>query len=155
MVMGRLCAAAVIGGMIGLNREIHGKPAGLRTLALVSLGSALATRLGIEVTTSNNLAADLGSTTRIIQGILTGIGFLGAGVIFRGEGGGKVTGLTTAATIWVVACLGMACGAGRWQLVIAATAITFLILVVGGPFERRADAILRRGKHKGEPADIA
>ena len=99
-------------------------------------------------------AADLGAVTRVIQGVLTGIGFLGAGVIFRGSDGAQVTGLTTAATIWVVACLGMACGAGRWTLVIAASVITLLILTIGGPFEKRADELLRRGRHKGEPAEL-
>lgn len=155
MVLARLGSAAVIGGIIGLNREMHGKPAGLRTLALVSLGSALATHLSIEVTLSSKVAAaDLGAVTRVIQGILTGIGFLGAGVIFRGSDGAQVTGLTTAATIWVVSCLGMACGAGRWQLVIAASVITLLILTIGGPFEKRADALLRRGRHKREPTEL-
>ena len=99
---------------------MHGKPAGLRTLALVGLSAALATLLGIELASTGRIA-DIGAVTRVIQGVLTGIGFLGAGVIFRGEDGKKVTGLTTAATIWVVACLGMACGAGRWRTVIAAT----------------------------------
>lgn len=153
-VLARLGSAAVIGGIIGLNREMHGKPAGLRTLALVSLGSALATHLSIEVTLSSKTATDLGAVTRVIQGVLTGIGFLGAGVIFRSSDGANVTGLTTAATIWVVACLGMACGAGRWPLVLGATLITLLILTVGGPFEKRADELLRRGRHKGEPVEL-
>lgn len=154
VVLARLGSAAVIGGIIGLNREMHGKPAGLRTLALVSLGSALAITLSIELALSSKVAADLGAVTRVIQGVLTGIGFLGAGVIFRGGDGAKVTGLTTAATIWVVACLGLACGAGRWPLVLAASVITLLILIVGGPFEKRADELLRRGRHKREPGEL-
>ncbi len=154
VVLARLGSAAVIGGIIGLNREMHGKPAGLRTLALVSLGSALAITLSIELALSSKVAADLGAVTRVIQGVLTGIGFLGAGVIFRGGEGAKVTGLTTAATIWVVACLGLACGAGRWPLVLAASVITLLILIVGGPFEKRADELLRRGRHKREPGEL-
>ena len=152
VVLARLGAAAAIGGIIGLNREIHDKPAGLRTLSLVGLGAALATLLSIEVTTAGKVA-DMGAVTRVIQGVLTGIGFLGAGVIFRGSDDKKVTGLTTAATIWVVACLGMACGAGRWRSAIAATSIAMAILVIGGPFEKRADAVLRRGRHKAEPVD--
>jgi putative Mg2+ transporter-C (MgtC) family protein len=152
VVLVRLGTAAVLGGIIGINREMHGKPAGLRTLALVGLSGALATLLGIEVT-STGKAPDTGAVTRVIQGIMTGIGFLGAGVIFRGEEGKKVTGLTTAATIWVVACLGMACGAGKWRMVIAATLITLVILVIGGPFEKRADELLRRGHHKHEPVE--
>src|ERR1700730_8883252 len=112
-VLLRLSRAAPSGGTLGLNRELHTKPAGLRTHALVALGSALATYLSIEVTTSGKIA-DMGAVTRVIQGVLTGIGFIGAGVIFRDAGGKEVKGLTTAAEIWVVACLGMACGAGRW-----------------------------------------
>ena len=104
MVLARLGIAAVIGGIVGLNREMHGKPAGLRTLALVGLGAALATYLSIEVTASGKVS-DMGAVTRVIQGVLTGIGFLGAGVIFRGGDTKKVTGLTTAATIYAWGCL--------------------------------------------------
>lgn len=142
VVLVRLGAASLIGGVIGLNRELHGKPTGLRTLSLVGLGSALATYLSIEVTSEGHIA-DLGAVTRVIQGVLTGIGFLGAGVIFRGNEDKKVTGLTTAATIWVVACLGMACGAGRWRSVTATTLITFVILVVGGPVEKKVERWFR------------
>ncbi len=78
----RLGLATVIGAAIGLNRELHSKPAGLRTHALVALGSALAILLGIEVSATGG-NGDLGAATRAIQGVLTGIGFLGAGVIFR------------------------------------------------------------------------
>jgi len=152
VVLARLGAAAVIGGIVGLNREMHGKPAGVRTLALVGLGAALATYLSIEVTASGKVA-DMGAVTRVIQGVLTGVGFLGAGVIFRGEDSKQVTGLTTAATVWVVACLGIACGAGRWHAVIAATLLTLIILVLGGPFEKLVDALPQRNKQKAEPVD--
>jgi putative Mg2+ transporter-C (MgtC) family protein len=131
----RLGLATVIGGAIGLNRDLHHKPAGLRTHALVGLGSALAVYISIEVTASGKIA-DLGAVTRVIQGVLTGIGFLGAGVIFR-EGGDKgVKGLTTAASVWVVACLGMACGAGRWPTLAVGFLITLAVLIFGGPLER-------------------
>lgn len=94
----RLGLATALGGTLGLNRELHDKPAGLRTHALVALGAALATYLSIEVTASGKVA-EMGAVTRVIQGVLTGIGFLGAGVIFRDDGGRKVKGLTTAAEI--------------------------------------------------------
>src|SRR3954470_7391545 len=87
----RLGLATVIGGAIGLNRQMHNKPAGLRTHALVALGAALATYISIEVTASGEIA-DLGAVTRVIQGVLTGVGFLGAGVILREEGGRTVKG---------------------------------------------------------------
>lgn len=138
----RLGAATIVGGAIGLNRELHDKPAGVRTHALVSLGAALATYISIEVTTEGQIA-DIGAVTRVIQGVLTGIGFLGAGVIFREDSGKRVKGLTTAASIWVVACLGMACGAGRMRTAIVAFAITIAVLVFGGPIEQRLHHLLR------------
>jgi putative Mg2+ transporter-C (MgtC) family protein len=139
----RLGLATVIGGAIGLNRDLHHKSAGLRTHALVALGSALATYISIEVTASGKIA-DLGAVTRVIQGVLTGIGFLGAGVIFREDRGeGKtVKGLTTAASIWLVACLGMACGAARWSSVAVGSGITLAVLIYGGPLERTLHRLL-------------
>ena len=137
----RLGLATAIGAGLGLNRFIHDKPAGVRTHALVALGAALATYISVEVTASGRIA-DIGSMTRTIQGILTGIGFLGAGVIFREQSGRTVHGLTTAAEIWVVACLGMACGAGRWRSALVATGLTMAILRVGGPLEKAARRLL-------------
>ena len=147
----RLGLATVIGGAIGLNRDLHHKPAGLRTHALVALGSALAVYISIEVTASGKIA-DLGSVTRVIQGIVTGIGFIGGGVIFRadGDGGKPVKGLTTAASIWMVACLGMACGAGRWSSVGVGFGITLAVLIYGGPLERTLHRLLYRDD-QGEP----
>jgi putative Mg2+ transporter-C (MgtC) family protein len=90
--------------------------------------------------------------TRVIQGVLTGIGFIGAGVIFRedGNGGKPVKGLTTAASIWLVACLGMACGAGRWSSVAVGFAITLAVLIYGGPLEKALHRLLYRD-NEGEP----
>jgi putative Mg2+ transporter-C (MgtC) family protein len=141
----RLGLATIIGGAIGLNRDLHHKPAGLRTHALVALGSALAIYISIEVTVSGKIA-DLGSVTRVIQGVLTGVGFLGAGVIFRedGSGGKSIKGLTTAASIWLVACLGMACGAGRWSSVVVGFGITLAVLIYGGPLEKALHRLLYR-----------
>ncbi len=101
-------AAFVCGALIGLNREFHRKPAGFRTFALVSLGSAL-----VVIAMEGRGGPD--SISRVIQGLLTGIGFLGAGVIFRREAPNKVSGLTTAAAIWLTAGLGASAGHGPVQ----------------------------------------
>ena len=153
VVLLRLGTAAAIGGTLGLNRELHDKPAGLRTHALVALGAALATYISIEVSTSGKIA-DMGAVTRVIQGVLTGIGFIGAGVIFRDGGKGKkVGGLTTSAEIWVVACLGMACGAGRWRSALVAFGITLVVLLFGGPIEHAVHRLLSP-QDKGEPPAV-
>ena len=123
----RLGLAALAGVALGLNRDLHGKPTGVRTLGLVGLASALVV---IAVGHGN------GDASRVIQGIVTGIGFLGAGVIVRNEKGKHVHGLTTAACVWLTACVGAACGVGEWRLVLLAAPIVFVILVFGGHFEK-------------------
>ena len=130
----RFLVATVVGGVIGLNRELKHKPVGLRTHALVALGAAVATSL---VVWSANGATSLrfDAMSRVIQGIITGIGFLGAGVILRTENGKTVHGLTTAASIWLAACLGSACGAGAWLITACAFVLVMLILIGGGPIE--------------------
>lgn len=128
----RLGLAVLLGAAIGLNRDLHNKPAGLRTHALVSLGAAL-----IVLTAARASGpADAAGVTRVIQGIITGVGFIGAGVILRPIGTEGVRGLTTASTIWVVACLGSACGAGEWPIALFAFLLMVVILVLGGPAER-------------------
>jgi putative Mg2+ transporter-C (MgtC) family protein len=89
--------------------------------------------------------------SRVIQGIITGIGFLGAGVILHRDGGRGVRGLTTAASIWVVAALGIGCGAGQWPIVGVGTGLTLLVLLLGGPFERLMHRLRGRGA-EAEPA---
>src|SRR6516165_1953206 len=106
----RLCLAAVIGGVIGINRDLRGKPAGLRTLSMVTIGSALLSLVGGAMTLPGE-RPDSSSLSRVIQGITAGIGFLGAGVILRDEAKHRIEGLTTASSIWVAASLGVACGA--------------------------------------------
>ena len=147
----RLIAATLVGGLIGLNRELKGKPAGLRTHALVTLGSALVTVVGVySVIDKENI--DPSAISRIIQGIITGIGFLGAGVILRDEINNRVRGLTTAATIWVSASIGIACGVGAWYAVMFTTALILVVLIVGGPIEQ---AMLRWiGRRKPDEIDI-
>lgn len=126
----RLTAATVIGGAIGLDREAHGKSTGVRTLGIVALGSALI------VLASQHQGEDANAGSRVIQGVITGIGFLGAGVILRNTGGKRVRGLTTAAAIWFTACIGVACGLGAWALVIASAGLVAILLAVGKPIER-------------------
>jgi putative Mg2+ transporter-C (MgtC) family protein len=121
----RLFVATTVGCLLGLNREMLGKPAGLRTHALVSLGAAL-----MAVTIQNMAGVQAGEAlSRVMQGVITGIGFLGAGVILR-DLAGKVTGLTTAAMIWIAAGLGLASGAGRWLEVSIATVLIFAVLLL-------------------------
>ena len=124
----RLGGAMLVGCAIGLNRELHHKPTGMRTLGLVALGSALAV-LGVAQDSQ-------GDVSRVIQGVITGIGFLGAGVILHRPTGGKVHGLTTAATIWVTASLGILCGLAAWRTVAIAALLMLLLLIVGGPIEK-------------------
>jgi putative Mg2+ transporter-C (MgtC) family protein len=145
----RLAVAVVIGSALGLNRELHGKPAGLRTHGLVSLGAALATMAALR-SPDQSLVADPNAIGRIVQGILTGIGFLGAGVILR-DPSGHVTGLTTAATIWICAALGIVCGLGYWAILAVALGLTLLVLFFGRPVERFAERCFRRSQ--SHPAD--
>jgi putative Mg2+ transporter-C (MgtC) family protein len=129
----RLGFAALAGVALGLNRDLHGKPTGVRTLGLVGLAAALAV---IAV------GRDAGNASRVIQGIVTGIGFLGAGVIIRSEKGKHVHNLTTAACVWLTACAGAACGIGEWQLLLIGAPIVFVILMFGGLFEKWVHRLL-------------
>ena len=124
----RLSAATVVGLLIGLNRELKGKSAGLRTNALVALGSALMAFTSLHMPMGPNEGDPL---SRVMQGVITGIGFLGAGVIIQRRKG-RVEGLTTAAMVWASAALGLACGAGYWVAVVTATLLIFLVLMLEG-----------------------
>lgn len=130
----RLTIAVIIGSLLGLNRELHGKAAGLRTHALVALGAAIVAILAVQVE-NNVIGVDPNALSRIIQGTLTGIGFLGAGVILRGTDE-HVSGLTTAATIWICAVIGLICGLAYWELVGVATSLVLTVLVFGPIVER-------------------
>jgi putative Mg2+ transporter-C (MgtC) family protein len=145
----RLGAALIVGTILGLNRELHGKPAGLRTHALVSLGAAMATVVVLK-SSSGSLAADQNAVSRVVQGILTGVGFLGAGVILH-DPGGHISGLTTAATIWICAVLGLVCGMGHWGVLGIAVVLTALVLALGRPLERLAERLFKR--HISTPPD--
>jgi putative Mg2+ transporter-C (MgtC) family protein len=137
----RLGAALVAGALVGLDREIKKRPAGLQTHALVSLGAALTL---LVVAMGSGSAGDPAS--RAVQGIITGIGFVGAGVIMQHERERRVEGLTTAASIWTAATLGMACGAGYLALAGVALAGIILVLVGGGWLEGWLE---RRGMGNG------
>jgi putative Mg2+ transporter-C (MgtC) family protein len=144
----RLGAAIILGSALGLNRELHGKPAGLRTHALVSLGAAVATVISLGFP-GESKSIDPNAIGRVLQGILTGIGFLGAGVILR-DPNGHVTGLTTAATIWICAVLGTACGLGYWSVLGIAVGLIIIALAFGGPVEQLAERVFKR-KRSGPP----
>ena len=125
----KLLAAMLIGLLIGSEREYRSKPAGLRTLMLVTLGSCIFTILSLKIGTAN--------PDRLAANIITGIGFLGAGAIFKDEN--KINGLTTATTIWVCAALGVSIGADYFIMAIAGTIITILVLSLLVFVEKRID----------------
>ena len=133
----RLIVATAVGMLIGLNRDRWGKPTGIRTLGLVALGSALVALATISYPPFSGQPDALSRVVQgIIQGVITGIGFLGAGVVLRDMKSMEVHGLTTAATVWVTAALGIACALASWHLVIAAVGITLFLLVIARPLER-------------------
>ena len=137
----RLVLAVVLGGVIGYNRSRHNKPAGLRTMALISLGSAAFTLIGIEAVIqlselqngAKSLTSGVSSsinldTSRIIAGIVGGVGFLGAGSIIQSRG--RVQGMTSAASIWVTSTIGVSVGLGLYLLATTITFIAFLVLIL-------------------------
>jgi len=130
-VVGRLMLATAFGLAIGVNRERLGKPAGLRTHGLVALGAAVLTVVGLLLGIGDASAAG-----RVLQGIVAGVGFIGAGVIMHGHDEKSVHGLTTAAAIWVAAAVGIAAGAGLWRTGLAALIITLVVLAAGEAVDR-------------------
>jgi putative Mg2+ transporter-C (MgtC) family protein len=134
----RLGAALLAGAIVGLERELHDKPAGFRTNIMICVGSAVFTLLSIRIAEQFG-----GDHTRIAAQIVTGVGFLGAGAIIQSRG--HVTGLTTAATVWAVASLGMAFGAGYYRIGILGTAVIHGVLVglvyIGDFIDRRRTVI--------------
>jgi putative Mg2+ transporter-C (MgtC) family protein len=132
----RLSAAVAVGGAVGWDRERHDKPAGLRTHILVSLGSATFMLLGFEV--GGHLAPRYGEAgldpTRVLQGVVGGIGFLGAGAIIKSSG--QVTGMTTAASVWIAGALGAAAGMGAYVVAVLATAFCLATLILLMRFAR-------------------
>ena len=135
----RLGVATLAGSAIGLNRDLQGKPLGLKTLGIVGLSTAAVVLLALQLSEPGK-AVD--ATSRVIQGILTGIGFLGAGVIVHESDRLRVSGLTSAACTFLAACLGVVCGAGQWKIVAIALALTFLLLTIGRRIERHLHRML-------------
>lgn len=132
----RLLAAAALAAVIGLERELRNRPAGLRTHMLVGVGAAAFLLVGFEIM----LAIEAGETSvqvdpaRIVEGVVTGIGFLGAGCIIQSRG--SVQGITTGAAIWIAGAIGVACGAGNLILAAMVTAISLVIVVGLGYLEK-------------------
>lgn len=140
----RLTIAAILGGILGFEREQQGKAAGVRTHMLVALGSALFVFVPQQMGVSD---ADL---TRVLQGLVAGIGFLGAGSIIKGNGEGQIQGLTTAASVWLTAAIGMAAGMGREATAMLSTLLAYVILTlmpkVVSLFEHQHSLILKDGE---------
>ncbi|HVH63220.1 MAG TPA: MgtC/SapB family protein [Candidatus Dormibacteraeota bacterium] len=139
----RVAVALVIGLVFGAEREIRGHPAGLRTMALISAGSCVFTGLGLIPFSGHTV-----DPTRIAAQIVTGVGFLGAGSILRQ--GEEVRGLTTAASIWVIASLGMAVGFGYYVLAVIASVLVLATLIILKPIEDRVFPV-RRNRRKDDP----
>ena len=118
-------------------------------LMLVSLGAAVAVIVVLRAP-DGSIVADQNAIGRVVQGILTGVGFLGAGVILH-DPGGHISGLTTAATIWICAVLGLVCGMGHWGVLGIAVVLTALVLLLGRPLERLAERLFKR--HASAPPD--
>jgi putative Mg2+ transporter-C (MgtC) family protein len=143
-LIARLTLAALLGGLIGGEREYSGHDAGLRTNILVAMGACLFTILSIVAFPDSTGMSD---PARLAAQVVSGIGFLGAGVVFRD--GDKVRGITTAATIWLVAAIGMTVGAGLYGLAVAATLLTLAVLAALAPLS----AALKRRRSGQPPPD--
>jgi putative Mg2+ transporter-C (MgtC) family protein len=129
----RLLLAALLGGLLGLTREILHKSAGLRTHMLVGAGTALLVYVPLSI---HMAYTDL---SRVIQGVVTGLGFIGGGAILKLTDERRVSGVTTAASIWFTAAIGIACGLGRGATAVLATCVALAILALLGPLERRLE----------------
>jgi putative Mg2+ transporter-C (MgtC) family protein len=138
--------AVVFGAAIGLEREVRGKAAGLRTNVLICLGAAVFTIISKRMGGEHN-----DSLTRIAAQIVTGVGFLGAGAIIQDRAG--VHGLTTAATIWLVASIGMACGAGFHGLAVLSALIAVLVLMGLGQLEKPLSRYVKKRKRESLPEE--
>jgi len=133
IVIIRVIAAVILGGIVGLQREKAGKPAGLRTHMIVCLGTA------VVVLACLAGSMDMAGLSRVIQGIVTGIGFIGAGSILKLSEQREIKGLTTAAGLWMTAAIGVAVGLGSLGVALIGTATTFLVLSLIGAVEARLE----------------
>jgi putative Mg2+ transporter-C (MgtC) family protein len=139
-VLLRVITATLLGALVGFEREKAGKPAGFRTHILVCLGTA------IVVLACAGSRMDMDGLSRVIQGIVTGIGFIGAGSILKLSEQRDIQGLTTAAGLWMTAAIGVACGLGTVGLALIATGMTLIVLWVLRAMEARAKAIAEKAK---------
>ena len=141
----RLLVATVTGMALGLNRDLEGKPLGMRTLGLVAMSAAL---VALAITQVPSIAQSADALSRVIQGVvvgvLTGVGFIGSGVILRHPERGTVENLTTAATTWATAALGLACALASWTLFALAAALTLVLLAL----EHRLERLIQKRKEK-------
>lgn len=157
----KLCVAVLAGAVIGLNRSMNGKPTGVRLHALVSIGSALFVLACTDIVSPTDLS-------HVVQGIIGGIGFLGAGVIMHGGGAAaapadasialrrraaEIHHLTTAASIWVTAGLGIACALGRWNVVLLTCVLALVVLILGIMIDRKLFGCLGMEDEGGEPIE--
>ena len=134
----RLLAATLLGAIVGFERERAGKPAGLRTHTLVCLGTAVF----VLVCASVGMSSD--GLSRVIQGIVTGIGFIGAGTILKGDEEHEIKGLTTAAGVWMTAAIGVGVGLGSIGVAALSTLLAVIILAVVGAIEARAEKRIKK-----------
>ena len=145
----RLALALLVGAILGLNRWLHHKSAGIRTHCLVAIGSATAVML-----ISDFARDDAQSVSRVLQGLITGLGFLGAGVIIHEQRSQRVHGLTTAASLWACALIGATFGAGQFVLGGLSLGAILLTLALGGPLERlvaHLNGVKRSSEISGDP----
>lgn len=133
IVIIRVIAAVILGGILGVQREKAGKPAGLRTHMIVCLGTA------VVVLACLASSMDMSGLSRVIQGIVTGIGFIGAGSILKLSEQREIRGLTTAAGLWMTAAIGVAVGLGSLGVALIGTGATFIVLSLLGAVESRLD----------------
>lgn len=134
-ISARLGIALLFGCVIGLERNLHGKPTGMKTLGLVALGAALVAMASMEFAPFDGQYSRE-ALSRAVQGVITGIGFLGAGVIVLDNASAKIKGLTTAASIWMTACIGIVCGMGAWRVAGIGLILVMLLFLLGHPLER-------------------
>lgn len=143
----RIAAAALFGGLMGIERDLHARPAGLRTNMMIAIGACL---FGILSSEAYKDATGTQDPARIASLVVQGIGFLGAGVLIKGDM--KIVGLTTASTIWLAAAVGLACGAGMIPLAAFVTIFSLILLVALNPLSRKLEKIgnKRMKKQGGE-----
>jgi putative Mg2+ transporter-C (MgtC) family protein len=146
----RIGLALLSGSILGLNRWLHHKSAGIRTHSLVAIGSATAVLL-----ISDFVQNDTQAMSRVLQGLITGLGFLGAGVILHEQRSSKIHGLTTAASLWTCALVGAAFGAGQFILGLISIGAIFLALALGGPMERLISGLtgIKRGSEISDDSE--